>query len=75
MKMENLKITKHAFVKARQDVKEFRRKGIVGFQLVTITFDFFGHPQKGTYDTKILKDGRQFVINGDGFIKDGFEII
>ena len=26
------------------------------------------------HDTKIMEDGRQFVINGNGFIPAGFEI-
>lgn len=73
--MKNLTIKKHEFVTARQDVEDFQRKGIVGFQMVTITFEVFGRQMEGRYNTKILKDGRQFVIDGDGFIKGGFEII
>ena len=43
-------------------------------QMVEITVDFFGLKQTNRYDTKIMADGKQYVINGDGWIKDGFEI-
>lgn len=72
--MRNFEIKKHEFIEVPQNDEDYKREGIVGFQLITITFDYFGSQQESTYDTKILKDGRQFVINGDGFIDDGFEI-
>lgn len=48
--------------------------GIVAFQLVEYELDFFGSKVNGTVDTKIMEDGRQLVIDGDGFIKEGTEI-
>jgi hypothetical protein len=49
--------------------------GVVAFQLVQITVNYFSQPMVGVYDTKIMADGRQFVIEGDGFIPDGFEVM
>lgn len=48
--------------------------GIVAFQMVEYVIDFFGNEIRGVLDTKIMEDGRQFIIGGDGFIKDGTEI-
>lgn len=73
--MKNLTIKKHKFIEMPQDDEFYQREGIVGLQMVTITFEVFGRQMEGRYNTKILKDGRQFVIDGDGFIKGGFEII
>ena len=49
-------------------------KDIEAFQMVEITISFFGKTLKSWHDTKILNDGRQIVINGDGFIPSGYEI-
>ena len=51
--------------------EQFKTEGIVAFQLVNITVDFFGRKMTNRYDTKIMADGRQIVIDGDGWIKDG----
>lgn len=48
--------------------------GIVAFQLVDFVINFFGNEIKTTLDTKIMEDGRQLVIDGDGFIPEGFEL-
>lgn len=47
---------------------------IVAFQLVTFSYNFYGSLQSDTIDTKIMADGRQIVIDGNGFIKAGTEI-
>ena len=48
--------------------------GIVAFQMVEYVIDFFGNEISNTLDTKIMEDGRQIVIDGDGFVKAGTEI-
>jgi hypothetical protein len=49
-------------------------EGCVAFQMVKLTYSFYGKVMTSIYDTKILNNGEQMVINGDGFIKDGFLI-
>ncbi len=48
--------------------------GIVAFQLVEFAIDFFGNKIVAVLDTKILEDGRQLVIDGNGFIPAGYEV-
>lgn len=48
--------------------------GIVAFQMVEFVINFFGNQVVSVLDTKIMQDGRQFVIDGDGFIKSGYEL-
>ena len=48
--------------------------GIVAFQLVKFTYLFYGSLQSEILDTKIMKDGTQIVIDGNGFIKSGNKI-
>lgn len=47
---------------------------IVAFQLVNFSINFFGHEDEFTLDTKITSAGRQLVIDGNGWIPDGYEI-
>ncbi|QPI18500.1 hypothetical protein [Providencia phage PSTCR7] len=47
----------------------------VAFQLVEYVINFFGTEVRNTLDTRITKDGRQFFIDGDGFIDAGSELI
>ena len=54
--------------------ERFKDEGIAAFQMVEFTIDFYGVQEVFTKDTKILEDGRQFVIDGNGFIEGGFEI-
>lgn len=49
-------------------------EGCVAFQLVKIDYSFYGNNRSDVFDTKILKDGRQVIIEGNGFIKTGTEI-
>ena len=48
--------------------------GVVAFQLVEFVINFFGSEVVSVHDTKIMQDGRQFVIGGCGYIVDGFEV-
>jgi hypothetical protein len=47
---------------------------IVAFQLCEFVIDFFGNVQKFVLDTKIMSNGTQFVVNGNGFIPDEYQI-
>ncbi len=71
--MSAIKITK--LNKVENTDKELLEKGIVAFQLVRFEYNFYGSNQSDVLDTKIMQDGRQIVIDGNGFIKEGFEII
>jgi hypothetical protein len=71
--MSAIKITK--LNKVENTDKELLEKGIVAFQLVKFEYNFYGSNQSDVLDTKIMQDGRQIVIDGNGFIKEGFEII
>ena len=53
---------------------EFLAMGVVAFQLVKFTYKFFGSETVSILDTKIMKDGKQIVIDGDGFTSAGTEI-
>lgn len=55
-------------------VQHQKEEGCVAFQLVELTYVFCGRRMVETFDTKILKNGKQLVINGNGIIKDGFII-
>lgn len=70
MKVKNLTFEKHQFVKAPKD-PFYEQEGIIGFQLVTFKYNVFGKEMEDTYDTKILKDGTQKVIDGGGWIPAG----
>ena len=54
---------------------EFRAEGIESFQVVDFEISYFGNIIKTTHDTKILTDGRQFVIGGCGYIKEGYQVV
>lgn len=69
--MKNITIEKQYLTEVP---KEEQYDGIVAFQLVKITYAFYGKTMGEIHDTKIMEDGRQFVINGNGFIPAGFEI-
>ncbi|EJG7546023.1 TPA: hypothetical protein L7414_004277 [Escherichia coli] len=53
---------------------QLENDGIVAFQLVDYSFNFFGTVVTGRFDSKIMANGQQFVIDGDGFIASGSEI-
>lgn len=51
-----------------------KEEGCVAFQLVKFEYNFYGNLQSAIIDTKIMADGSQIVIDGNGFIKAGYEI-
>ena len=46
--------------------------GVVAFQMVEFVVSFFGNEIVSELDTKIMEDGSQVVIEGDGFIPTGY---
>jgi hypothetical protein len=67
-----MKITKLQLVKVTDS--ELLAKGIVAVQLVKFEYSFYGAQMDEVLDTKIMADGRQIVIDGNGFVKAGTEI-
>jgi len=67
-----LEITKMQKVEVPEEYQE--EEGCVAFQLVKVVINFYGKLIEDVLDTKILKDGRQIVTNGNGYIKAGYEI-
>jgi hypothetical protein len=67
-----IKIEKGQIVNVPAEYQE--EEGCVAFQLIELTYTFFGKTMSQVFDTKIQKNGKQIVFNGNGFIKDGFEI-
>lgn len=51
-----------------------KEEGCVAFQKVELTYVFYGKKMTDIFDSKILENGNQIIINGNGFIKDGFKI-
>lgn len=51
-----------------------KEEGCVAFQMVELTYFFYGKQMTDTFDTKILANGDQLIISGNGFLKDGFKI-
>ena len=68
--MKNIEIKKMKRVEAPAGEYE----DIVAFQMVEFTVDFYGNKQVDLLDTKIMADGSQFVIAGNGWIPDGYEV-
>ena len=60
--------------KVEVPVQYQKAEGCAAFQMVKLTYVFYGKQMTECFDTKILMNGKQIVINGNGFIKDGFEI-
>ena len=52
--------------------KEMLEKGIAAFQLIEINYTVFGQSMTDVLDTKIMANGAQIVIDGNGFINAGF---
>lgn len=67
-------ITTTKYNRVENTDKEFLSKGILAFQLVKFTINFYGTEIETTHDTKIMADGRQVVIGGCGYINDGYEL-
>lgn len=51
-----------------------QEEGCVAFQMVKITYSFYGKEMTEMFDTKILATGEQLIISGNGFINDGTKI-
>lgn len=70
--MTNIEITKMQ----RVDVPtEFQKEeGCIAFQKIKVLIKFYGKLIEDVLDTKILEDGTQFVKDGNGFIKAGYQI-
>lgn len=71
--MKNLTIKKQKLVKVPED--QIKGSKYVAFQLVEFSIDFFGCFQKDVLDTGIDANGIQTVIDGNGWIPAGYEII
>lgn len=50
------------------------QNGITAFQIVKFIINYFGTEIETVHDTKIMKDGRQIVIGGCGYINEGYEL-
>jgi len=48
--------------------------GVVAFQRVGYILDVYGSRVENTFDTKIMGDGSQIVVEGDGFFQSGYRI-
>lgn len=68
--MKNLEIKK--LQRVENTDRELLNKGIVAFQLVQIGYSFYGRSMVDVLDTKIMTNGDQIIIDGNGFIKAGF---
>jgi hypothetical protein len=51
-----------------------KAEGCIAFQKIQLTYNFYGKEMTDIFDTKILQNGNQLVVTGNGFIKDGFKI-
>ena len=67
-------ITTTKFNEVKNTDQQLLTDGIVAFQLVKFVINFYGSEIETTHDTKIMKDGRQIVIGGCGYIKEGYEL-
>lgn len=70
--MKNVTITK--LERVENTDKEFLSFGVIAFQMVKFYYNFYGSETVSFLDTKIMKDGRQIIIDGDGFTPAGTEI-
>lgn len=67
--MKKVTLNKKALVKA--PAEDFP---VVAYQVVEFVISYFGTEVICEHDTRIMKDGRQIVIDGCGFIPEGYEI-
>ena len=49
-----------------------KEEGCIAFQLVKVIINFYGKIIEDVLDTKILKNGKQIITNGNGYIKAGY---
>lgn len=55
-------------------VKNPENNEIKAFQLVEVEIEYYGQKIFDRFDSKIMNDGSQFIIGGNGYIKDGTKI-
>ena len=67
-------VTVNKLTKVENKDAEMLAQGIVAFQMVEFVISYFGSKVISHHDTKIMADGRQIVIGGDGYIPDGYEV-
>lgn len=72
MKNLAIEIKKGQLVEVPVEYQE--EEGCVAFQLVELSYSFYGNIMTSTHDTKILKNGKQIIHGGNGFIQNGIEI-
>lgn len=53
---------------------ENRYNGIVAFQRIEITYGTYGGLQTEVFDSKILEDGTQYIIDGNGWIDSDMKV-
>lgn len=70
--MKTIEIKKHQMVNIP---REYQFDNIVAVQLVEFKINFFGHIETFILDTRIDKSGKQTVIDGNGWIESGYQII
>jgi|LakMenE01Jun11ns_1017448.scaffolds.fasta_scaffold6305174_1 hypothetical protein len=63
-----MKIKKLELVK---NIETNEKNAPIAFQLVEIVLSYYGNEQKFELDTKIMKNGDQIIIDGNGFIPAG----
>jgi hypothetical protein len=68
--MKTVEIKKMALI----EVPAGEIEGVKAVQLCEFTINFFGNVDIFVLDTKILEDGRQLVIDGNGWIPANYEI-
>jgi hypothetical protein len=69
--MKTITINKKAKIEAPAELK---KNNIVALQVVEFVINYFGNTVVSEHDTVIMDSGRQYVIGGCGFIKEGFEV-
>ena len=69
--MKSVAVNKMNLVKLTEDQKF---DGIVAFQMCEFVINFFGKTIVSVLDTKIMENGKQIVIDGDGYIPSGYEV-
>ena len=67
--MKTTTFTKHNIINVPADHQA--SEGCVAFQLISYVINYFGSEVKGSFGTKIMADGTQIIVDGDGFFESG----
>ena len=70
--MKNINITKLQRVDVLVEYQ--KEEGCIAFQTIKVVINFYGKLIEDVLDTKIMENGVQVVIDGNGYIKAGYEI-